>query len=636
MRLLLALLLLPLYWGLADPGVQTSRADARLLPLPAEEGVFHFVIFGDRTGGPREGVKVLAQAVADTNLLGPDLVMTVGDLVQGYNPTAAWLLEMVEYRTIMSTLKMPWYPVAGNHDIYWGSGDAPAGHHESDYERHFGPLWYRFVHKNAAFIALYSDEGDRATNRKGWGEGLNRMSEEQRSWLAATLAETKGCDHVFVFLHHPRWIGTTYPGSNWDEVHALLRGAGNVTAVFAGHIHRQRYEGRRDGIEYFTLAAVGAGMPFDAPGTGHLHHVDLVTVRKGGITIATIPVGQVIDPRTMTPEHLAEVDRVRAAVPQQGTVEIDAAGAASGVCVLTLANPATVPVDATVALEAGDDGWWVRPDHAHARIEPGGTFAFRFGYRREAGGAFEAPEVRWELEFAGAAGRVRLPESRRTAAMRLVGDLPPIDAPHENAALLDGGKRHIEVAHALCDLPDGPLTVEGWFSPEALDGQRALLAKTEQSEYGLFLREGVPRFLVWIGDAYVEAIAKAPLAEGRWQHVAGVLDGAEVRLYVGGRLAASTATPAGTRRRNPLPLLIGADPSPRGVPGMQFRGRVDEVRLSSVARYSGEGFAPARRLEADAATELLLHLDGLVGPFVPDASAHGRHVLARGGLRCER
>jgi len=634
MRLLLGLLLLSLP---AWPGREchTSRPAARVLPLPSDEGVFHFVIFGDRTGGPREGVKVLAQAVRDTNLLGPDLVMTVGDLVEGYNDTDSWLREMEEYRGIMARLTMPWYPVAGNHDVYWGGGEAPPGHHERDYERHFGPLWYWFAHKNAAFIALYSDEGDRATNRKGWGEGLNRMSREQLDWLAATLRQTKGYDHVFAFLHHPRWIEATYPGSNWPEVHALLRDAGNVTAVFAGHIHRQRYEGRRDGIEYFTLATVGGAIPADAPGTGFLHHVDVVTVRKGLITVATIPVGQVIDPRSMTPEHLADVDRLRGAAPVEGAVEVDAAGRASGALDVTITNPAKGPVDAMLALDGGEGGWWLRPDHVHVRLAPGETRTCRFGYRREEGGAIEPPDLVWQIDYAGEAARVRLPEQRRTATMRLVGDLPPPAAAEDLCARLDGRRACVEVAHALCDLPEGPLTVEGWFCPDALDGLRAMVAKTEQSEYGLFTQQGVPRFLVWLGAGYVEAVAKEPLVAGRWQHVAGVLDGAEARLYVDGRLA-GRAPAAGPRGRNRLPLVVGADPSASGAPARFFEGRIDEVRLSSAVRYEGDAVEPARRFEPDERTELLLHLDRAIGPFLPDASARGRHALARGGLALGR
>jgi hypothetical protein len=67
----------------------TNRPNPRLLPLPKEEGVFAFVVYGDRTSGVPAGLKILEQAVADTNLLAPDLVMTVGDLV----PAAGGLIQ---------------------------------------------------------------------------------------------------------------------------------------------------------------------------------------------------------------------------------------------------------------------------------------------------------------------------------------------------------------------------------------------------------------------------------------------------------------------------------------------------------------------------------------------------------------
>ena len=106
-----------------QPSVQrffTTRSSEIVLPLPSEEDAFTFAVFGDRTGGQPEGVDVLADAVRDVNLIEPDLVMTVGDLINGYNRTDEWLIQMREFKAIMNRLLCPWFPVAGNHDVYCG------------------------------------------------------------------------------------------------------------------------------------------------------------------------------------------------------------------------------------------------------------------------------------------------------------------------------------------------------------------------------------------------------------------------------------------------------------------------------------------------------------------------------------
>ena len=86
------------------------------------------------------------------------------------------------------------------------------------------------------------------------------FSPAQLAWLESALKETAKLKHTFVFLHHPRWVAETYPGAKWDQVHSLLKTSGNVRAVFAGHVHRLRFDGDRDGIPNVLLEAMAMGV----------------------------------------------------------------------------------------------------------------------------------------------------------------------------------------------------------------------------------------------------------------------------------------------------------------------------------------------------------------------------------------
>ncbi len=614
-----------------DARFTTSRSGA-VLPLPSETDAFTFAIFGDRTGGPIEGVSVLADAVRDVNLIEPDFVITVGDLVEGYNTTPEWMTQMREFKGIMDRLLCPWFPVAGNHDIYW-RGPAwmrPDGEHENSYETHFGPLWYAFEHKNCWFIALYSDEGNPESGEKAINKpDSQKMSPEQLAWLTETLAKAKDADHVFLFLHHPRWTAGNY-GDDWDRVHDVLKAAGNVTAVFAGHIHRMRYDGPKDGIEYVTLATTGGGQGARVPSAGMLHHFNLVTVRKTQVAMAAIAVGDVIDPRDMTQPMVDDMLALNSLSPEFGSITTVGADAATDAdLTVTIRNPVGRPIEVLAALESRDSRWSFAPDHDHAVIEPGGSRAFRFSLRRMASGwdrAFREPELTLDIDYLTDGARYPVPQRH----VRLPLD-PVLPAPQPSATemvlALDGDDA-LSVANESLSLAAGPMTLECWFNADEYGGRTGLIAKTENSDYGIFVSSGKPTFSIFIGDSYLNVETDTPVLEtGRWHHVAGVYDGREARLYIDGRRLRS-AQREGSRRVNTLPLVIGGDVNGRSQPMSHFKGRIDAVRLSTVARYSGEQFTPERRAAADADSVLVLNMDGIVGPWLVDESPKRAHVPA--------
>jgi 3',5'-cyclic AMP phosphodiesterase CpdA len=223
----------------------------------------------------------------------PDFVMTVGDFIQGYEDRESWLQQKDSFLEATNKLTMPWYPAAGNHDIYWvrNTEGRPNDHHESDYEANFGPLWYAFEYQNSWFIVLFTDEGNPGTAEKATNTPeLQTMSDAQFTWLNDTLEKARDADHVFMFMHHPRWRGGSY-GDDWNKVHRALVEAGNVSAVFAGHTHSPAYQ-QTDGIDYYTLGTTGGSKSADAQ---HLFY--WLSVRQDDYDIIGIPLNSIIDPR---------------------------------------------------------------------------------------------------------------------------------------------------------------------------------------------------------------------------------------------------------------------------------------------------------------------------------------------------
>ncbi len=620
---------------LEKQAVRTPFDSAFPLFAPSDREGFYFVVLGDRTQGEDWGLPILRQAVAEINRIDPDLVMTVGDLINGYNDKEAWLAQMVQYKEIMSELDMEWYPVAGNHDVYGKDGDPRDRGNEGRYLEHFGPLYYSFDHRFAHFVVLYSDEqlayDDPPKNQ--------RMSDAQLQWLENDLHSTSS-EHVFVFLHHPRW---NYEGNPWEPVHQVLAKSGKVRAVFAGHWHRYRSDGERNGIRYYLMAATGA-VTGSYRKLGDLHHFNLVSVRRDGWTMGAIPVGSVIDKDFVTGRECDEALRLTTGdwIKLGPALAVETGKDERHPFTATLTNSSSKELDCALRWSTRSASLMVTPPSTTVKIPPGGRQSLDFqlaGVMGDEEHPFVAPELAASFVYpldkggrqsltATAVLPVTLPAP--TEEQSSDDPAPPIDRFLE----LNGTDAYVVVPHhGALELSD-PFTIECWARIDRSDRRQGLIAKTEKSAYGLFAsdRESPsPSFLVFVeGSGYARAQAPRETgSEKRWVHLAGVYDHGRARFFVGGRCCADLVY-EGKVRNNSLPLMIGADVNGKGNAVDFAAAAIDEVRISRSARY-GKEFNPERRLRADGDTILLLHFDKVIGNRTPDCSACSLHGELHGG-----
>ncbi|MFO0905522.1 MAG: protein kinase [Pirellulales bacterium] len=103
----------------------------------------------------------------------------------------------------------------------------------------------------------------------------------------------------------------------------------------------------------------------------------------------------------------------------------------------------------------------------------------------------------------------------------------------------------------------------------------------------------------------------------RWMHLAAVFNGKELRFYANGELRGTRSLELPADNTS-LDFAIGA--FDKG--DWPFVGLIDEVRISSIARYEGD-FVPPRRFEPDENTLALYHFDEGSGEIVHDSSGHG-------------
>jgi Calcineurin-like phosphoesterase len=268
---------------------------------------FTFAIFSDLTGGERPGV--FAVAVEQLRLLRPELILSVGDLIEGGTADRAQLArEWDSFDERAERARAPVFRTGGNHDlinpVMWDV-----------WEQRYGRRYYHFVYRDTLFLVLDTEdnppefqqhisdireESDRVVAERGWDalpetaygqleeRKTGRVSAEQAAYFEGVIARYEKVRHTFLLMHKPAW---ERPGEeNFARIEAAL--ADRPYTVFHGHVHAYGYE-QRHGRDYIRLATTG-GVQIEGAEKA-FDHVTLVTVSAEGVDIANLRLDGILD-----------------------------------------------------------------------------------------------------------------------------------------------------------------------------------------------------------------------------------------------------------------------------------------------------------------------------------------------------
>lgn len=315
---------------------------------------FQFVIVTDRTGGHRPGV--FEDAVAKVNLMQPEFVICVGDLIEGYTEDVAALdAQWREFDGIIDKLQAPFFYVPGNHDITNEVMDGV-------WRKRFGPPYHYFVYGDVLFLVLNTEDPPLAQVKL-----LPRFSDAQLDYVAKALEKHKNVRWTLVFMHQPAWNANPVD-PNWLKLEEMLQD--RPYTVYAGHHHRYyTYEHNRR--NYYALATTGGGSRLRGPEFGEFDHFMWVTMTDNGPVMANIFLSGVMGAEGAPRTGVTTFDEVSAALKES---YLPVGGAGKTVrranTSLTLTNESKVAVDVLVKFMQHPD-FRITPGAFDLHIEPG-------------------------------------------------------------------------------------------------------------------------------------------------------------------------------------------------------------------------------------------------------------------------
>jgi len=273
----------------------------------ADDEKFTFAVFSDLTGGERD--KVFEIAVAQLNLLRPELIINVGDLIDGGSEDLAEIAaQWNSFDERADRATAPVFYVGGNHDL---TGEVLQG----VWDERLGRRYYHFVYKDVLFLVLdtedntpertqeifeirkagievYMTEGPEAFAETDYAslpeKSSGNLTAEQSAYFVDTIANNPDVRWTFLLMHKAPWERAEE--TNFAAIENALMD--RPYTVFNGHIHAYEHI-ERLGRDYIRLATTGGEQFSHVPMS--VDHVTVVTVDNDGVDIANLLLSGILD-----------------------------------------------------------------------------------------------------------------------------------------------------------------------------------------------------------------------------------------------------------------------------------------------------------------------------------------------------
>lgn len=280
---------------------------------------FTFAVFSDLTGGEREGV--FEVAVAQLNLLRPELIVNVGDLIEGESIDRQEIdAQWDSFDERAEKARAPVFYVGGNHDL---SGKFLQG----VWDERLGQRYYHFVYKNVLFLVLDTEDNTpersqeifelrnqaiEVAEKEGWDafaqteyanipeNAAGNISDAQAAYFERIVAENPSARWTFLLMHKAAWQRGDESG--FVRIEKAL--SDRPYTVFHGHKHAYEHM-ERLGRDYIRLATTGG--VFLPDGGRSMDHLMLVTVDKNEVDIANLLLAGILDKTGHIPANGDEI-----------------------------------------------------------------------------------------------------------------------------------------------------------------------------------------------------------------------------------------------------------------------------------------------------------------------------------------